>query len=1004
MNSYNNKIVPKIVDYVNYITKRLLSEKDNRKIKLAKYEVKKTGDEVNSEGTIAFEIHFTFEITSADGEINESTKALFVPKLKNNIFIVKNKARTAINTLNNSNILRVYHQKGDRKNNEEEKYNISINRYLRVEYLIKSNKFVFFVIDPETGEYIEFEDIDENYEKYKKYLKLSQKEKYILQIKFDTDQVSDYLNKDILNKLVELGPSKNSENIIDKQVYTVEDNLIDSLKDIKVFKKILDSMRKKFYQYELVYLTDIQNAIDHYFYVADRENISIPSKVNPLTFDSLKYKIELPSYLAYNETFTDLIDVVNTPENQNVNRLNELNVCCEINEGEMYIWCYRFSNGEKIKVLYLEYLNSKVLFSDYYDYESNTIIESKEYCYKLRQNKYRVKSLDNIKIDYVEPKPDEKLSPSTRCIPMINASDSVRVAMGATMQKQAIETQGSEPRLVTSGNEEENYYESSMITRYEGKNPIIIESIKDGRINYKDKLTNSNSYFTVNEPIIDINDVSITFSPKVRAGDEVVKGDVLITPTIMRNKSYDYGTNALVFYMNYLGYTYEDGIVISESFAERTAHYNIHDLSITIKPDDLVLYLNKIHKPAVSKDTLVYSKSPKPENSLTKLERQLRILKKDEKIYRVSKLVVPNNIDEGYIVDARIDSNPKNPIKDKNSLNKIKEFINNPSEGGDINLPNYYKNLKVKSVAVDSNCSYVISYKVIRVNKTKVGDKLTNSWGSKGIVSLVLPDNEMPYRDSDKKPADLLLNPSAVVARKNPSQLYEVILTKLIKKIYEDTDKIIKTKPHKIEDVKNKLPKILYGDKFKKMTDEEFIENHKKGIFGYAIKVGSYSRINYKDVMKLIDHYEISGADKITSPVIGPIENPIITGESYILKLYHAADYYGKVTSSVMDSHSPYMGRGIYRAEGQKMGEMELWALSAYGVEDFVSDQSPKSRNSQYELLQEFLLANYALLDKNKLPYDIDKGNLGTNKKFGETEDNKEEEDNKGKQEENKKK
>ena len=1005
MNSYNNVIIGKIVDYVRYVTKRLLSEDDKRKVRLTRFEVQKTNDEVNSEGTIAFEIHFTFEITSEDGELNEITRELFVPKLKNNIFTIQNKPRTATMTLDNSNTLRIYHQKKDKKANEKERYYISVNNYLKINYFLESKIFVVSVVDPNTGEYVEFEGTDENYEKYKKYLKLSEKEKYILQIKFDTDKVNDYLDRDILNKLVELGPNKNNDNIIDKQIYTIENDLINALRDRKTHKEILESMRKKFYQYGLVYLTDIQNAINNYFYVASRKNINIPLKVNPLTFDSLKYKIEFPDYLAYNDTFTDIIDVVNTPENQNVNRLNELNVCCEINEGEMYIWCYEFSTGEKVKVLYLEYLNRKVLLNDFYDYENNTIVESDEYCYKLRQKEYKIKSLDNIKINYIEPKADEKLSPSTRCIPMINASDSVRVAMGDTMQRQAIETEGSEPRLIASGNEEEDYNKSSMITRYEGKNPIIIESTEGNKINYRDKKTKSKSYFTIDEPMVGMNDVSITYSPNVKVGDEVVKGDVLIAPTIMRNKSYDYGTNALVFYMNYLGYTYEDGIVISESFANKTAHYNIHDLSITIGPDDLVLYLNKIGKPAISKDVLVYAKTPKSENSITKLERRMGLLKKGEKLYRPSKLVVVNNVDEGYIVDARIDSNPKNPIKDNNSLNKIKEFLSNPKDNGDINLPDHYKNLKLKPATVDPDFSYVISYKVIRINKTKVGDKLTNSWGSKGIISLVLPDYEMPYRDMDKKPADLLLNPSAVVSRKNPSQLYEVNLTKIIREIYLVTDwnlkhddkdssketnaKIfknladidIKINHNKIEEVKNKLPKVLYGDKFKKMTTEEFIENHKKGVFGYAIKVGSYSKIKYEDVMDLMKQYDVCEADKIISPVIGPIENPIITGESYIMKLFHAADYYGKVTSTVMDSHQPYMGRGIYRDEGQKIGEMELWALAAYGVEDFVSDQSPKSRNSQYELIQEILLSGHVLLDENKMPYDLSKKTLEQNKK-----------------------
>lgn len=965
MNSYNNTIVPKIADFVEYIVNKLEdTDNEGRKVKLLKYTVVETDStdldtlRVN-ERTESFSIILKFEITKENGEVEIQDAELSVPKMINNVFIIEGKTRIPTSTLDNDSSCRVYHD------------NININENISVEYWKDTDegnwKFLVHTVDYK-DEDLTFDGFPDNFEKFKEYLKLSREEILKLQCKLDVDKVDEYLTYNILKRLADLGPDMARDSIIDKKITTTEENLIRTLYRRNTRKKILTNTKRKFYRYGIVYMTDIQNAITRYFKVADEKTIDIPSKVNPLVFDALRYKITIPKNIAYNQSFTDIVDVVNTPENNNVNRLNELNICGSVENGVMYITCYEFKTGNKVKLEYLEYVNKIVLTNECYDYKTKKVKELSEYTYKLRLNTYKVKTLKGLKIDLIEPSPDEKLSLTTRRIPLINMSDSVRVAMGASMSKQAIEVYNSEPSLISSGNDDEDYINSSLTTKYVGRNPAIVEFIDGDKIFYRDEVTGSVAYYQVSAPTIGANDSLISFTPVVKPGDRLEPGSIVITPTILKNNSYDLGVNTFVFYMSYLGFTYEDGIVISESYAKRLTHYSTIDVSMNIKGSDIIKYIKKVGSKVTSKDILI--------NLQTKLRGRSSTNKAylDNKgvmgflglEYNQNNLITPNNVDEGYIVDVLIQENKEVPLESEYSQKVINEYSSSDIVNEYMTLPEKYRSLKCIPSDVDPRFSYVITFKIVKVNPVKKGDKLCNRWGSKGIVSLILPDNEMPYRESDGKRAEMLLNPAAVISRKNPSQLYEVALTKIILAIYNKVTELINS--GNIEAAKE-FTVPYYEDKYTKMSDDEFLANHKKGILGYGMKVGSYAKVNYDQVIGWLKEFNIEEAEYITSPVLGEIEAPVITGDSYMFKLYHAADYVGKVTSSVVDTKEPYMGRGVYRDEGQKIGEMELWALLSYGTEDFIRTGKSDMLRSQYAFLNELLLAGYVMNDNKGVPY-----------------------------------
>jgi DNA-directed RNA polymerase beta subunit len=301
------------------------------------------------------------------------------------------------------------------------------------------------------------------------------------------------------------------------------------------------------------------------------------------------------------------------------------------------------------------------------------------------------------------------------------------------------------------------------------------------------------------------------------------------------------------------------------------------------------------------------------------------------------------------------------------------------------------------------NQSGYISLKILRVDNVKVGDKTTNRYGSKGIISLILPDECMPTiirPDGTKTPAEMLLTPSSVLHRKNISQLYECALTKCIKAIYKKvTDYISDGDIRSCRELLDKF-EIVYGNRFKNMTDEEFIKYHNlKGLFAYQMEVGFFSKVSYEQTLEWMKMLNISETDKVFCPDVvivetedgvrgfspesfksykgkgtyklyelGELESECVAGTEYIMKLWKQASYDGKVTSELLESTEPIMGRGKYRFEGQKIGEMELWVLIGNGIERFLHDQSDTLRTSQYQFLNELLLSGYYIEDNQGNP------------------------------------
>lgn len=999
ISDYNNAIVPKIEEFIQYMLARIeASYTEGASIRLSKYEVVDSNNlDVNylmtNSLTGSITVKFHFEVKLGDDSPIEMWDDLDIPKIINNVFIIEGSMRVPTNSLENDNSITVYDQ------------NIRINEMINFSFEEDSHyndgyKITLFIRDDDEDTVLDF--TDEISSQYKGYLKLQQFEIDKLKVKLDTDSIPQYITRSLIIDLIKLGPDKSHDNLIDKKIYSPESSLMRYLYSSDIRSKILRNMKQKFNQYQTIFLRDIQNAINRYFKVANESNIEIPTTVNPLIFDALKYKVRIPINVAYNETMTDIIDIVNTPINGNSNQINELTVCTEIRDNVIYIKCYKYSDFSNVTVPYSHYCTKKVIINQFWDYDSNKFKDGlKTIKYKLRNKIYEGSISDQY--DYIEPKPDNKLSFTTRRIPLVNMSDFGRLAMGTAMSKQAVELLRSEPSLVTSGHDDIDYLSSVLITRHKGGD-CIVKAIKDNNIYLEDTKSKSVTFVEIPNPTMGQNDTLISFDSKVKVGDKVSDGDILVIPHMLRRNSFELGLNTRVVYMNYLGYVHEDGLVISESYANRLTHYSLIDVSLEIRPDDIIDYIIPIGSRIKSKDNLVSNKS-RLRVSKTVRDTYLEnsgLLQGIGIQFYPNNLVTPNNILEGYVLDVKIHIEPDREITSEVTKKTFEDYTRLEKSHDYDFLDESYKSIPAAPQEFNERSSGYISMKLLVVHKAIIGSKLTNRYGSKSEISLILPDECMPricssLDDPNGLPAEAILNPAAVVSRKNISQLYEAAMGKCIQEIYNRLPKMLLDES--FESVLAFLHKF-YGGKFDSFTKEQLTKHiSDKGIFGFRMDVGCYAKISYDQVISWLNDLNLTDINYIYCPDVcicetktglkgyplesytkkdgdtniikyelGWCENQCIAGNEYMMKLFHSADYSAKMTSSIMDTKEPVMGYGRWRLDGQSIGEMEMWSLMEYGTEKFVQAKADRMLTSQYVFLNELLLSGYTMVNNEGIP------------------------------------
>jgi DNA-directed RNA polymerase subunit beta len=219
--------------------------------------------------------------------------------------------------------------------------------------------------------------------------------------------------------------------------------------------------------------------------------------------------------------------------------------------------------------------------------------------------KYRMRRemVDDNNYDLIDLHPDYRLSSTTRRIPFVNYTDSVRISMGTSMLKQSIPLTNGERPLVDTGNEDD-LAENVLNDRYKFDNGEVIR-ITDKEVVILNTDTGNEISVPRRTAIQSVNNVSVYTEPKVKVGDKVKKGDIIIGAIEIDKDTVRSGLNTNVLFHAYHGLVNEDAVVVSESYAERMSHYSIIDIYIDVKTNSSITWIAPIGTKVKFKDEVV---------------------------------------------------------------------------------------------------------------------------------------------------------------------------------------------------------------------------------------------------------------------------------------------------------------------------------------------------------------------------------------------------------------
>ena len=475
------------------------------------------------------------------------------------------------------------------------------------------------------------------------------------------------------------------------------------------------------------------------------------------------------------------------------------------------------------------------------------------------------------KADYMDVSPRMVVSVATAMIPFLENDDANRALMGSNMQKQAVPLLKTEAPIVGTGMEYKAGVDSGVCILAEEDGEVISVSADEIKVKYDSdriqtfkviKFMRSNQGNCFNQiPIVDV-------------GQRVKKGEVLADGPATSNGEISLGKNALIGFMTWEGYNYEDAVLISEKIVRDDVYTSIHieeyeteardtklgpeeiTRDIPNVGDDLLKDLDErgiIHIGAEvhAGDILVGKVTPKGETELTSEERLLRaIFGEKSREVRDTSLRVPHG-EYGIVVDVKVFSR-------ENSDDELQPGVNK-----------------------------VVRCYIAQKRKISVGDKMAGRHGNKGVVSRILPVEDMPFLP-DGTPLDIVLNPLGVPSRMNIGQVLEVHLGMAAKTL------------------------------------------------GWKIMTPVFDGAHEQDIFECFREAGMSedGKIRLKDGRTGEFfDNPVTVGIMYYLKLHHLVDdkIHARSTGPYsLVTQQPLGGKAQFG--GQRFGEMEVWALEAYGA------------------------------------------------------------------------
>ena len=510
------------------------------------------------------------------------------------------------------------------------------------------------------------------------------------------------------------------------------------------------------------------------------------------------------------------------------------------------------------------------------------------------------------RVDYMDVSPKQVVSIATALIPFLENDDANRALMGANMQRQAVPLLKTQAPLVGTGMEYKAACDSGVmvLARRAG-------TIKSMAANYIDIVTDDGhrDHYVLQKFVRSNQGTCINQIPIVDVGEHVETGQPIADGPATDQGELSLGYNILVAYMPWEGYNYEDAILLSENLIKRDIYTSIHIEEYECEARDTKLGAEEITRdiPNVSDDTLkdltdegiiaigadvrpgdilVGKVTPKGETELTAEERLLRaIFGEKAREVRDTSLRVPHG-ESGKIVDVKIFDREKN--------DELSPGVNR-----------------------------LVRVYIAQKRKISVGDKMSGRHGNKGVVSRIMRQEDMPFLP-DGTPVDIVLNPLGVPSRMNIGQVLETHLGMAVRKLGEE----LKGGTQQALNAASRLKRIGYD------VDKNGIPE--PGEAGLYIATPVFDGAREEDVIETMKLAGVSenGKTALFDGRTGErFENDVTVGCVYMLKLHHLVDdkIHARSTGPYsLVTQQPLGGKAQFG--GQRFGEMEVWALEAYGA------------------------------------------------------------------------
>ncbi|MBL4888962.1 MAG: DNA-directed RNA polymerase subunit beta [Candidatus Lindowbacteria bacterium] len=476
-----------------------------------------------------------------------------------------------------------------------------------------------------------------------------------------------------------------------------------------------------------------------------------------------------------------------------------------------------------------------------------------------------------IHVDFMDVSPEMIVSVSTSQIPFLEHDDANRALMGSNMQRQGVPLLKPHAPRIGTGIEYTAAYDSGAMVVAESEG--VVDYVDASRICIKERGKSAPREYKLFKFRRSNQSTCINQKPLVRRGEEIVKGQVIADGPATDKAELALGRNALVAFMSWEGYNFEDAIVVSDRMVKNDVYTSIHIESYEIEARD-----TKIGKEVITKDIPNVS-----EQSLEKLD--------DNGIIRVGSHIKPMDILVGKITPkGSIDLTPEHKLLYSIFGEKARDVRDTSLRvsHGTVGIVTDVK-LFTRQNGDELGPGVEMKVKVLIAKKRKlsVGDKMAGRHGNKGVVSIIVPEEDMPYLD-DGTPIDIVLNPLGVPSRMNIGQILETHFG---------------WAAHKLDQY---------------FATPVFNGAHENEIKMYLADAG------------LPPH----GKAKLYHGKTGePIEQDVMVGIMYVLKLNHLVDdkIHARSTGPYsLVTQQPLGGKAQFG--GQRLGEMEVWALEAYGA------------------------------------------------------------------------